>query len=500
MALGLAFNKDLQIYEAKPGDGVVNASSRLHIANARLSQPEYINSAITYMAGNGGNYQTQNFPLFLELYGKGRKKGIKNIDNRYKIKMYGKPKRITTISKAITQTNCGANGAHFKLIMADNLFVKNQEISTNGLNPLTLKVMSDGKLITKGQVEYQVKRVGVPVSTAIPAQFLTVGTKWAGGLVKVSQENSHGTKHRTWQTPFELENQLTTFRRSYKVSGNVENKRLAMPIQLPDGRQVTLWTDWDYYNNELDFAVQRNEDLIFSELNMDANGVVHDFDADSGEVARSGMGLWNMITNKVEYATLTEKKLDETIQDIFFQTTSPVGLNGEYIITGGLGLLRDFDRIMKSSARGFLQLISEDHFMSKGEKGLRYGNYFTEYRHYSGKVIKVVYDQAFDKSARAETSERHPITGLPIMSHSGMALDFSEVETGDGITSNITMLYEEGREFIEKYAIGMAKLSFAPETQFVTTDVDESAVHKMATHGIWLHSPLTCAKFICKVN
>jgi hypothetical protein len=492
------FNPDLKVTEALPNEGIVNASHRLHIANTRLIQPEYINSAITYLAGNGGDYVGQNFPILMELYGKGRKKPISSIDGRYKIRMYGKPKRTTQIAKTIS-TSTGANKTQFVVTFVDNLFTKNQLVNTGGQNNIQMKIMSDGKKVAGGY-EFQAVRAGNPTNAAIPSAYLVKGTKWSGGLNVVSKENSHGTKQRTWQTPFELENQLTTFRRSYTVTGNVANKRLSIPIQLPDGRVTYSWTDWEYFNNELDFMVQRNDDLIFSELNIASDGVVYDKDADSGEIAPTGMGLWNMITNKVEFGTLTEKKLDETIQDLFFQTTSPVGLTGDYVIVGGLGLLREFDEIMKKTMRGFLTRVGEDYFVSKGEKGLQYGNYFTEYKHYSGKTIKVAYDQAFDKSARAETSGIHPKTGLPMLSHCGLALDFSQVETKGGIESNITMVYEDGREYIEKYAVGMAKLPWAPESPMVVSDIDKSSVHKIATHGLWMHSPLTCAKFICKAN
>jgi hypothetical protein len=290
-------------------------------------------------------------------------------------------------------------------------------------------------------------------------------------------------------------NQISTFRKSYTYKGNVKNKKLVMPIEV-DGQTLNLWSDWDYYNAELQFNVDRNEDLIFSELNWDANGVVTDKDVKSGNEARSGMGLWDMMTNTVEFAELTKKKLDDPITDIFSQTGSAYNLNGDYTLIGGLGFLKDFDRLISQTARGFVEIMSENHFVTKGENGLRYGNYFTEYKHHSGKIIKVGYDSAFDKSGRAMSSGKHPVSGLNIMSHCAMALDWSMVDNDKGgEMSNISIVYEEGREFTEKFIHGMNS-----DNKDVSTDIDRSSIHKIATQGVYLKKGANCVKYICKVN
>jgi hypothetical protein len=493
------FNSKLQVYEGKPGGDTTQFASAKHISNARMAAPTYLNSAITYMAGQGGDYQAMNFPLLMALQGSGRKKEIESIDGEYRIRMYGKPKTVTFISKAITQANCGANHANFKLVMADDLFQKNETISTGGLNGIKVKILSDGVKIGANQYEYLAQRAGTPTSAAIPSKYLLKGVKWTGGLITVSKEGSHGTKQKTWQTPFELFNILTTFRKSYKVRGNVANKKMVMPIELPNGKTTSFWMDWDYFNDELDFAVQRNNDLWFSELNMDEHGVVHNIDANTGEIAPTGMGLWHMIKNEIEFPIMTKDILDQAINEIFFQVGTPINLKGDYVITGGLGFIRDFNKVMEKESKQFLTLLTDNHFITKGEKGLRYGNYFTEYLHESGKVIKVVYDQAFDYGTIALTGEKHPRTGLPLSSHCGVALDFSETEVKGKIENNITMVYEKGRELVENYVLGMNEMPGAPVSKVVSTDKDESSYHKIGTHGLYLHRPLTCAKFICKV-
>lgn len=490
-----AFNDKLVVYDAKPEDGLVDGSDRFHIKNARLSGDQYINSAITYLGGNGGAYGSQNYPILMKTLAMGNKVGISSVDNTYKIRMIGKPKITTTISQIVTQSNPGLNGALFKIRVADRIFESNEEIISGGLNSITLKVQDDGKVISKGVVEYGVKRAGAFAHLGVPASFLVYGAKWANGLIKVSQEDSHGTKQRTYQTPFELQNQLSTFRKSYTYKGNVKNKKLVVPIEV-DGQVLKLWSDWDYFNQELQFNVDRNDDLLFSELNLDANNIVSDLDVKSGNESRSGMGLWDMITNTVEFAELTRKKLDDPIQDIFSSVGSAYNLTGDYTLIGGLGFLKDFDRLVSETARGFLTLIGEKFYMREGENGMQYGNYFTEYKHISGKTIKVAHDGAFDRGKRSQTSGKHPVSGLSIMSHCAVALDWSLVDNKQyGQMSNIAITYEEGREFVETVINGMNS-----GQKVVSTDIDRTSTHKMATQGVYLNNPSSCCKYICKVN
>jgi hypothetical protein len=61
--------------------------------------------------------------------------------------------------------------------------------------------------------------------------------------------------------------------------------------------------------------------------------------------------------------------------------------------------------------------------------------------------------------------------------------------------SNISIVYEEGREFTEKFIHGMNS-----DNKDVSTDIDRSSIHKIATQGVYLKKGANCVKYICKVN
>lgn len=502
----LPFNQDLKISEETYNDN--GFSSRVLLANARMAAPSVINSAITYAYGSGADYGSKNFPILFNLDGMNRKKAISSLDLAYYAYMYGKPKTTTNIARRYpNQPQAGKNGALFKLVFKDKLFMRNQIIYAGGLQKkVSVQIYGDPKNIG-GEWEYQAKIVSRSLTAYVPNEFLERGAVWSGGVVKVGLERSRGTDHRQPQTPFKLRNQLSLIRRSYNLAGNVANKKIVLDMVV-DGKKMSLWTDWEMYYNDLLFKQEKNEDLIFSTYNADKDGVIHNVDSDTGEVVPSGMGLWEQIPNTLEYNFMTERKVDDFISVMFYNNQMTGNKqSGEYVIVGGEGLLQEIDRAMKRSSSGFLTL-SDKFVRGKDNMNLQYGAYFTEYLHASGRVIKFVHDPTFDNGALAKSSPNHPIdTHRSIMSYCGMALDFSTVDVNgkNGKTSqesNIMYLYEEGREYEEWYVLGGAPM---PEMNMAmyksrATDIDASGVHMMCTQGIHLNYPNTCGKILCTLS
>lgn len=501
----LPFNPDLKISEEVYNDN--SFSSRTLLANARLTSPQFINSAITYAYGSGGKYGSMNFPMLYNLDGMGRKKAISSLDLAYYAQMYGKPKTTDTISHKIpNQGKAGQNGSFVKLAFKFKFFMRNQFITAGSLQKsVTLQIYGD-PVNEAGKWVYTAKIVGRNMLSYVPDEFLSVGAVWAAGVVKVGQERSRGTDHRQPQTPFRLRNQLSLIRRSYNLAGNIANKKIVFDMTV-DGKRMQFWTDWEMYVNDLLFKQEKNEDLIFSTYNADKNGVVHNIDSDTQEVVTSGMGMWEQIPNTLEYNMLTETKIDDFISVMFYNNhMSGNNQSGDYVIVGGSGLLSEIDKAMKRSSSGFLTL-TDKFIRGKDSMNLQFGAYFTEYLHPTGRVIKFVHDPAFDFGARAKAAPRHPIhTNRSILSYCGMALDFSLVDVtnnGKGAQeSNIVLTYEEGREYSEWYVLGGAQMPNMNMDMYKSraTDIDASGVHMMCTQGVHLNYPNTCGKIICTLS
>jgi hypothetical protein len=497
----LPFKKELIISEGRYNDN--EFSSTRHLANARLTKPEVINSFITYAYGT----QSRNFPMLYALDGNGHKRAVKSLDGAYQIKMYGKPRKTDGIARIIPQQEkAGQHGRFFKAAFKSKFFMRNEVISTGGVQkPIQAQVYGDPVRDGNAWI-YTLKLSGVPSSAYCPTEYLKPGAVWGFGVVKVGQERSRGTDHRQPQTPFEITNQLSVIRKSYNYAGNVANKVMQIPFKTEKGT-INYWTEWELYYNEMLFKQARNEDLLFSVYNKDENGVIQNIDSDTGEAVPMGAGIWEQVLNELSYAKMTENKIKDFISIML--DNNQIGGNdngGEYVIVGGTGLLEEIDEALKRSSNRFLTL-SDKYVRGKDNMNLQYGAYFTEYLHSSGKVIKFTYDPAFDYGAKAQTAPRHPLhPERSLMSYCGLALDFSMVEVdkpnGTGMESNIMLTYEDGREYEDWLVLGGAKVPNVNMQMYKSraTDIDASAMHMMVTQGVHLNKPHSCGKLICNFS
>lgn len=476
-------------------------SSANHLSRARLTAPTMINSAITYAYGSDKSYGSVNFPLLFYTQGMGRKQAINSVDLSYQAMLFGKPKKTSIVSREIVgQVNPGKNWTPFKIAFGDRWFQKNQTLVTGGLPGYTAQVVEE-PYQEGGSWIYTLKLYTSKGTDYLPTKYVSPGAVWGGGAVNVATEHSRGTETRSY-TPYKIQNQLSVGRKSYNIAGNAANKKMSFSIKV-EGRTINAWTDWERYLGELSFKEEIENDLIFSKYNKTAEGYIMNTDADSGLPVPKGMGIWDMIPNTMTYGRMTEKKIDNFLQDVLHAADAHYiqGTSKELVVMGGIGLMTEIDRAFKNSLRGLTLIQTDDKFVRTTDGNLQFGGYFTSYRHRSGKIIKFVHHPLFDNGIKAQSMDRHPIqSNFSMLSYCGMVLDFSLVDAGKSEQSNILFTYEEGREYKEANLQGMAQIPNSAWTGSVATDVDASATHAICTHGVHLNYPATCFKIVCSLS
>jgi hypothetical protein len=508
---GLPFNVDLKLSEGKHFPN--GYSSTNHLANARLTSPEIINTALTYAYGKPGGYYSDNsFPMLFNLEGKGRKRAINSVDNSYYSRMFGKPRTTDYIARKIPNQGerVGEAGSLFKIVFKSKFFMRNQMISTGAIHrQVQCHVYGDPEMDAVDGWVYTLKLVTNKLTDYVPSEYLKTGTTWSPGVVKVSAEKSRGTDNEHPSTPYMLQNQLSIIRQSYNIAGNAANKKMTISFKGNDGKSYNMWEDWSVYLNQLKFKRRKNYDLIFSKYNKLSDGSILNIDSDTGEVVRSGMGVWDMIPNSIYYSKFSFNKLDESLSTMFQNNNIAGNQNsGDYVFYAGSGLLKEVDKALKNKSSSFLTL-SDKFVRGTDTMNLEYGAYFTSFRHHTGKTIKFVYDPAFDFGEKADAAPRHPLDPTrSSLSYCGMAMDFSDVEipgqksTSSTVEPNILMTYEEGREYKEWLVLGGADMPMQDIEQYKSraTDIDASAMHVMCSQGAHINYPNSCSKLICNIN
>ena len=505
--MALPFNPDLKVAEASYNDKEYLGIET--IDNLRRSGPadtkEFLNSLVTYAYGNFD----KNFPLLMKTQGANNKKGISATDGIYRAQILGKPKSNSVVAKTIHQPNAqtGKGNIPFEIIFRDRWFMKNQILIAGGLasDNVQLQVSGLPKREAKGW-RYTVRIIGGDGTQSVPFRFLQAGAVWGGSIVAVSLEHSRGTESRSY-SPYQIKNNLSLLRQSINVAGNAAKKKMVYTINV-DGKQINLAYDWEKYLTEKKWNVERDLDLVISKPTFNTEtGEILNFDSDSGKAVYRGMGLWWQIptSNEMTYSFLTENLIENYITDMLSITQNLDRDSSNTLVIdvfAGFGFLQELDKALKRNVSLLSQIGMDSNLVvsKNSDGGLTSGAYFTRYRHRSGVEFKFTSYPGFDYGALADSSERHPISNLPMSSYYAMIMNFDQVSTGkSSIEGNIMYVYEEGREYYEGTVRGMAAIE-GKQGGEIATDIDASALHMIASQGIHVNYPMALGKMVCKLS
>lgn len=510
MPAALPFNPDLKvgraIYNEKEYIGIESLDNARR--NGLPEVQEYLNSAVIYAYGTSSTFSERNYPVLFQTQGMNKKKGVKSLDGLVRGFLLGKPKLTSAIAKTIhtADMQIGKFNQPFDLIFRDRFFMKNQVLLIGGLAADSIQLHVYGQPVKEGKGwRYTVRILGGDRTATVPFKYVQAGSIWSGGVVAVSLEHSRGTESRAY-FPYQTKNYLNTIRQSIKVAGNAANKVLNWTFNI-DGETFQFYYDWEKYLTERMWNMQRDTDLVISQMTMDEDNHIENVDSDSGKPIYRGMGMWWQIpeSNSMSYSVMTENLLENYITDLISITDQLDRDPDQEVvidIMAGFGFLMEMDKALKRNMT-LLQPMPDANLMieKNAEGGLTAGRYFTRYRHRSGVVFRFTSYPGFDKGQLAASAERHPVyTNLPITSFYAMVMDFSFVSVDAGKTEgNITYLYEEGREYIEGTVRGMAKIN-GKQGGDIATDVDASSLEMMVSQGIHINYPMSMGKIVCKIS
>lgn len=496
--LNFPFSSDITLNEGIYVDNATLDGERIDAylkGSGDVSQ--VMNSAVVYAYGSSNKYGAQNFPILFQTQGMGNKKGYSTFDNQVKNYMLGKPKRTSVIAKTIyaDSDKVGRNHTDIILLLKDRHFTKGEIIVKGTLTRnYQIQIQTGGERDGNGY-KYIGKLFGAS-NSFIPAKLLRANEIWGDGPYKVSLEHSRGNENRTY-TPYAITNTMSALRQSINVAGNAAKKKMNFNIQL-DGQSFSLYYEWEKHLTNLQFMAVKEQDILMSKQTKDRLGYIHNYDVNSGKPIPSGNGIIGQIpkSNIMSYYKMTERKLGSWLTDVMsIAGTLSTGNNTTIDIMGGFDLLQSINDALTKSASMRPIIGSSELFVKKGENGLRYGSYFTEYEHISGVIFRFTHHNFFDESPLAQTAARNPFTGRSIMSSEGIIMNFGKVsyDTGAGgmkESSNIEYMFEEGREYVEGTVRGMASIE-GKQGGEMATDIDASALHMMCTQGVHCYSPLS---------
>lgn len=469
------------------------------LANALLTKPDKINPIITYYMGKDSDM----FPLtFLS---EGQVGGVKEVDDvQYEWDVMGRMKHSDyVVSTPYTSGDKpGLNGTPFKVTFKTKWLIEQHGlVSPNGV---FVRIMT--KPEQKGNnYEYTLQLKEPDAGNYCSLSELVAGTKWTMvGAATVSESQSMGNRSNI-QTPGKRTNQISFIRKSYHIAGNVANKTVEVTFNI-GGKPTMKWMAFEEWTNQMEFKRSCEEHYWYSIYNRKPDGTIIMKDYDNGKPIPEGAGVYQ-ICKQANYdtygLTLPLKKLKNTVGDVMYGATDTSKM--QVVLYGGLGFLEDFDAAIKSEAgaggAGFVQALGATQISagSPGSHDLVYGAYFGAYKHVDGHTIITKHLPLLDYGARAENSPRHPISGKPLTSHSGIFVDQS---TYDGV-KNVQMFTQRGRSLIRGVEKGMTPVPDSwggNASPLVSTEQDQSSLHLMASKGVNINRDNHCFVLECVIS
>jgi len=439
------------------------------LVNALMEKPEELSPIITHLAGR----EEKKFPLSFLTEGVGNTKSIDRFEYEYRVKTHEVNVRPVVAGPGDA---AGQGGAIFKVTFPDKWFVFPYTlVSQSGV---LARIMSE-PVPSAGGYEYSLKLVS-PDQASMPAADIAAGALFGMLYANVGVDFSRGNASN-WSAPGLVRSKIGTIRKSYHFSGNAKDYVAQFTLPMKEGQSTQLWMDYEEYRHMLKFKEECEMYYWYGQKTYGNSGVNEMLD-ENGQPVISGPGLFEQIINKDTYSTLTQKKIEDVIGDLFYGMTDAT--DKQVTLYTGVGGAREFDKALRNyygTGNTYLQ-TSEAKFITGSGRNLGITGYFNSYEHIDGHRVNVVKVPLFDHGPVAQASAKHPETGLPLESY---RMTFVDQSTYDG-ENNLQMINKKGREMLRWCVGGSVVPKGFAETDTRASDIDGASVHMLKTAGILL--------------
>jgi hypothetical protein len=478
----------LQVYSSRDFSGLHETN---HLSTAYLTEPEKIGSVLAFAFGI-----QENNVLSLLTGGIGNTLYITN--REYEWSLHSQTDKAIDVLEdtAGANTTPGYGGAIFQLKLTEKWFdVTDDLVADDGITQV--HIVSDGYQDGDGYI-YNVQMNGGDLTAFCDPTFLRPGAKWSKMFSSVEEYSSKGGGNG-YMTPIKLRNQLTTLRKTYKVSR--EATKEVMIIELFDPADPTkstkLWTKLAEWNHMAHWYREIDRSMIYSKYNKNVQGIAP-LQGENKRPIYHGAGFREQIApaNKRPYTKLTYELLNEFLLDLSFSASKWGGDYKFVALTGKMGM-QEFDRAITAYAKGNnITVTNSGTFITGSGSNLTLDGHFSTVKFVNGIELTVKEFEPYNDIT--QNRALHPITKKPLESYRFTILNFGRK---DG-KSNIRKVALKDSEMAMWHVAGSTD-PFGLVANSISTmrasGVDGYDVHFLAQCGIMVEDPTSCGELYMRV-
>jgi hypothetical protein len=475
----------LVVYQTRNFKGLTEAN---HLSNAYLTEPEKVGQVMAFAYG----YVENNV---LSLLTGGLKNTLYVSNKEYEWDLHAENERAIDVVRTTPGETPGFGNTSFKIYLAEKWFdVTDNLVADDGTQVHVLREpYEDGEAWV-----YEVQLTD-PNKPFLEPELVTQGARFSKDYSTVEEYSNKGGGHG-YETPFKLRNQLTTLRKTYKVSRNAAKAVMVIEMTNPDNpsQKTKLWTKVAEWTAMAKWYRELDRSYIYSIYNRNSLGEV-DLQGENKRPIYHGAGLRQQISpaNRRYYSRLSYDILDEFLLDLSYSADKWGGDHNFVALTGKMGM-REFDRAIKEYQNGQgITVTDNGTFITGTGSNLTLTGYFKTVEFMNGIKLTVKEFPPYDDTTRHRTL--HPKTKKPIESY---RFTIFNVGAKDG-KSNLRKVALNDSDMMMWHVCGstdpMGGVAKSMNTMR-SSGIDGYDVHLAAECGIMLEDPTSAGELILKVD
>lgn len=473
----------LQVYYPKSWSGLTTEN---HLSAMFAEEPQLVSDMISRVFGRE-QYVGLDYLL--------NKVGTKELpaDNDYEWFLKGDDRKaVAIVSYSASDMNRpGVGKTQFQVELAEKYFVYTDLLIFDNRD-FQVRVMADPEPNGVNWL-YTVQLMTNDPTLFVPPTLLAAG-KRVSKLYSPQERTLNKTYGQTgFTSPFKMRNAFSTLGKEYVVPGNMHDRPMVFSLIDPKSdKRTNVWTRYQEWEAMVQWVREKENNLIYSKFNMNANGT-YDMKGASGFPIIQGAGLREQISPayKFFYTTFSIDYLIDILTNLSINIL-PEDKRDFVLLTGERGMIQ-FHKAIENKVALFQPLGNPARLFGSGQN-LGFGGQYVEYRAPQGIKITVMnipqYNDVIDNRIP------HPDGGFT-ENYRYTILNFG---TSEG-EPNITKVYPKGRKDLMWYVPG-STTPFGPNTSMSAmgaSKVDGYEVCMFTTQGLMIKNPMSCAELICAI-
>jgi hypothetical protein len=387
----------------------------------------------------------------------------------------------------------GKNFTEFELVFPEQWFSDENIIVGEKNEVYPMQVVADPTPEGTNWV-YRVKLITGDETLFVPFEELAGGKRFSKEWSLVEQTLSKKGGLVNFTSPFKMRNSFSMIRMQHTVPGNMIDRPMATAWKGDDGKTYKTWTQYEDYQFDMQFRLEKNRLLMFARSNKASDGSYKNF-GKSGFIKKQGAGIRQQMeaSNTSFYNEFSIDYLLDVLLDLS-EGKLPSDQREFVLRTGERGAVQ-FHKALEDHSQLFTPLRNDSRMYSAGghegvKMGYGYGGQFVEYMGPQGIKVSLSIDSMYDDRERNKIY--HPDGGVA----ESYRYDILDVGTTDG-EPNIRKVYVKGQENFMGYEPGLRNpFSRSGERNIMANSTDGYTIHRGSICGAMVKDPSRTASLI----